>query len=340
MTVKVSKPAINVREELADLRKPTGIAGEAMLRAETPQEQFQLIGASRKNMLLNGDFSIWQRGTSGVTGYASSNWKYAADRWKFYTRGNTGVGNFTKSTTEIDGVSYDAAYFQLTTGNSVGAAFLAQYIEGVAARGKHITFSFWYEHISGEYPSIRINGVGNNASATLVDGWNSITTKSNNTFSANGLYVGISIPSANPCSFKFTHAQVELGKVATPFEHRSYGEELALCQRFFTRLPYVDNAASGYAPLAHGSGYSSNTIYATLVFPTMMRAAPTVTPTGSFRVVYGNQGGTGGTVSMLDIAQGSGLLRYIGGSSFTIGQAAWISLNDDPDGGILMDAEL
>ena len=32
---------------------------------------------------------------------------------------------------------------------------------------------------------------------------------------------------------EFTQVQLELGKVATPFEHRSYGEELALCQRYY-----------------------------------------------------------------------------------------------------------
>ncbi len=66
MTVNVSKPAINVREKLAELDKPTGIAGEAMLRAETPQEQFNLISAGRRNLIINGDFQIWQRGTSLV----------------------------------------------------------------------------------------------------------------------------------------------------------------------------------------------------------------------------------------------------------------------------------
>ena len=45
MAVKFTKPEINVREKLAELDKPSGIAGEAMLRAETPQEQFNLIGA-------------------------------------------------------------------------------------------------------------------------------------------------------------------------------------------------------------------------------------------------------------------------------------------------------
>jgi hypothetical protein len=288
MVVKVSKPEINVREKISELDKPSGTAGQAMLAAETPQEQFNLIGAGRRNMLINGDFSIWQRGTSGVTGYASSSWKYAADRWKFYTRGNTGVGSFTKSTTEIDGVSYDAAYFQLTTGNTAGAAFIAQFIEGVAARGKDITFSFWYEHISGEYPSLRIEGVGNNVLATVVDGWNTVTTKSNNTFGANGLYVGIGAPSANPCSFKFTHAQLELGKFATPFEHRSYGEELALCQRYYTSLyrPHLVGTIPDNANRAYFVGCQ---------FPVEMRTTPTSSRTqtgssGNFKIHNGYTG--------------------------------------------------
>ena len=38
MAVKFTKPEINVREKLAELDKPSGIAGEAMLRAETAAE--------------------------------------------------------------------------------------------------------------------------------------------------------------------------------------------------------------------------------------------------------------------------------------------------------------
>ena len=62
MAVKFTKPEINVREKLAELDKPSGIAGEAMLRAETPQEQFNLIGAGRRNIIINGDFQVSQRG--------------------------------------------------------------------------------------------------------------------------------------------------------------------------------------------------------------------------------------------------------------------------------------
>ena len=67
MTVNVSKPVVNVREKLAELDKPTGIAGEAMLRAETPQEQFNLIGAGRRNLIINGAMRVAQRATSSKT---------------------------------------------------------------------------------------------------------------------------------------------------------------------------------------------------------------------------------------------------------------------------------
>ena len=54
MVVKVSKPEINVREKISELDKPSGTAGQAMLAAETPQEQQALVGVGRRNMIING----------------------------------------------------------------------------------------------------------------------------------------------------------------------------------------------------------------------------------------------------------------------------------------------
>ena len=47
MTVKITKPEINLRHKLTELHKPSGIAGESMLRADTAQEQQALIGVGR-----------------------------------------------------------------------------------------------------------------------------------------------------------------------------------------------------------------------------------------------------------------------------------------------------
>ena len=84
MTVKITKPALNIREELSDLKKPSGVAGEAMLRAKTPQEQFALISAGRKNLLINGAMSIDQR-NSGSAISSLGQWStYTLDRWLFF----------------------------------------------------------------------------------------------------------------------------------------------------------------------------------------------------------------------------------------------------------------
>ena len=78
MAIKIIKPEVDIREKAEELNKPSGIAGEAMLRAETPQEQFSLIGAGRRNMLYNGAMMINQRGSiTNITATTKT-----LDRWK------------------------------------------------------------------------------------------------------------------------------------------------------------------------------------------------------------------------------------------------------------------
>jgi len=63
-----------------------------------------------------------------------------------------------------------------------------------------------------------------------------------------------------------TEIQLELGEVATPFERRSYGQELALCQRYYT----INYQVFSQNP---------NTQYANGFLPVTMRAVPTLTVT-------------------------------------------------------------
>jgi len=73
----------------------------------------------------------------------------------------------------------------------------------------------------------------------------------------------------------FTDVQLEPGNVATPFEMRSIGEELALCQRYY--LPNIFFGRN-LGPLVPGG---STLRVADVYFPVEMRAAPTVTANGS-----------------------------------------------------------
>jgi hypothetical protein len=71
----------------------------------------------------------------------------------------------------------------------------------------------------------------------------------------------------------FSLPQLEPGTVATPFERRSYGQELSLCQRYFCTVP-----SGNYGFPAPGSTWASFQVYN---FPTTMRTAPTVSKTYS-----------------------------------------------------------
>ena len=71
----------------------------------------------------------------------------------------------------------------------------------------------------------------------------------------------------------WTGFQLEAGDTATDFEHRSYGEELALCQRYFWQQTYD----STNAPVCSSAFWSTNSNIEWIVnYPQTMRAAPTI----------------------------------------------------------------
>jgi hypothetical protein len=101
--------------------------------------------------------------------------------------------------------------------------------------------------------------------------------------------------STNGATFYITGVQLEPGSVATPFERRSYGAELALCQRYF-ETSYPSGVAPGAATSAAGmGGISLNggdlyTSYSPTPFAVIKRAGPTITfyagTTGQQGVLY------------------------------------------------------
>lgn len=101
----------------------------------------------------------------------------------------------------------------------------------------------------------------------------SITPNTWNTYASTSFAQGTTgnILSATSNEFLLTGVQMEIGEQATEFEHRSFAEELSLCQRYY----YEFQAATNFMKLGHGRAYSTTQTTATYTVPVPMRGNPT-----------------------------------------------------------------
>ena len=115
------------------------------------------------------------------------------------------------------------------------------------------------------------------AGATYTGGTLNTASWADNT-NANRVAGIDSFYSSTDNNFFITGVQMEVGSVATPFEHRSYGEELALCQRYYYELTDTSQALED---IAIGSAYNTSQLELIIPFKVTMRAEPTCSVTAS-----------------------------------------------------------
>ena len=127
MTVRVSKPKFNLREKITELDKPSGVKGNELLRSETTQEARDIIGAGRKNRVINGAMLINFRANS----YTSTN-EYLLDRFNHRTgSGFSFDTTTTQSTSAPDGFTKSLKITPDSTQTPTGShnGMIAQLIE-------------------------------------------------------------------------------------------------------------------------------------------------------------------------------------------------------------------
>lgn len=214
-----------------------------------------------KNYIINGNFDIWQRGTS-FTGL--TNGTYSSDRWVVYNHVGDINYNVVRNTGIFNG-GYGATY-SFNSGTGIRSAI--QFIENVTRFkvGSNVTVSFEAYTNSTPYTvAVTIQGVkGVWASATGEVSSNIALTNTKTKYS-----VTLQIPDWTSLGIDWAHlentklalkfnlgantngrdfilgsVQLEEGSVATPFENRPYGLELSLCQRY---LPVVEGFYAGHA---------------------------------------------------------------------------------------------
>jgi hypothetical protein len=96
----------------------------------------------------------------------------------------------------------------------------------------------------------------------------------------------------NGATFYITGVQLEVGSVATPFERRDYGRELAMCQRYYQKV----EAQATFA----GRGFSSTEVLLGIPLNVSLRASPTLSDGGTTFLYSGGArvNSTGGTLTV------------------------------------------
>jgi len=117
----------------------------------------------------------------------------------------------------------------------------------------------------------------NYQSGTLNTSWASQTH-------ANRAVGNVNIGDSTDNTWEITGIQMEIGSQATPFEHRSFGEELALCQRYCVQIVNTENNSAHIICAGMSRGNTNKNF--TLPLPVTMRnTTPSVTLTGEVRLL-------------------------------------------------------
>ena len=278
-------------------------------------------GGSRKNLIINGGFDVAQRGTS-FTGTQI----YTLDRWYMDESGSTTtLTQETHTLGQTDVPDNPKYYLKMNTTTGANNCRIEQNIEGVHhAAGQSATLSFWAKGVNPAGGNYNINmnqlfGTGGSPSTetsvslgtfTVTSSWvkksftvtlASISGKTlGTTLGTDHLKLQILQPDGDSGSaawnLNISNIQFELGSVATDFEHRSYGEELRLCQRYFYRY----KGATQERIYNENAGATAKWWF--LTFPEMR-----TTPSATFS--SGWTGGSivviGGTINSMSVGGGS-----------------------------------
>jgi hypothetical protein len=313
-------------------------------------------GQAGKNKFINGDFNIWQRGTS-ATGTAKY---FSADRWSTDSTATstTSRQTFTVGQTDVPG---NPTYFMRVAFTTVTASstVTSQYIEDVGTlAGRTATVSF-YAKISSGTASLdaqyvqRFGSGGSSAVAAsigtvnLTTAWQrfiftvAIPSISGKTVgSGNALQIRL-IGTTAAVDYDFANSQIEEGSVATAFQTatKTIQGELAACQRYYQRI----TATGVYGPMAHGGANATTSAVLLYTAPVVFRTTPATIESANLEAAEWN--GTGRAFTALAILSNTSNPQVValiatGGTGYTTDRAMYLRGANNAAGFLGLGAEL
>jgi hypothetical protein len=292
--------------------------------------------AAGKNKIINGDFGVWQRGTSFSNPATAS---FVADRWRIGFNGTSATRTisqqtFTPGTAPVAG--YEGQYFLRWDNSVVGTgnttSLIRQQIEDVRTfAGQTVTMSFWMKTGAARSCEVDFFQDFGSGGSSAVDGTNQTFTSATSwtrhsfTFSVPSIS-GKTVGTGSNIAFRFFFEpgvvetfdiwgfQVEAGSVATAFQTATgtLQGELAACQRYYQR--YSQTAAT-QALIGQGSANSTTTVDVTWPITSSFRVFPTALDTSNV-AIYQFSNATKYSTGTFSIVGSNGVpvIRYVHGS--------------------------
>ena len=279
-----------------------------------------------RNKIINGDFRVAQRGTS----FSGTSTEYTVDRWRFLNAGVSASKTVSQQTVtqgQTDFPPDTINFVNVSAGSVSGTGFASfdQPIEDVRTlAGQTVTVSFWAKGSTAGTVKISIfNYFGGGGTATTsadtVTGSVSITTswarysvtlsvpnfsgKTLGSGHANDIHFVLYADSTQfmgaasyTGTLSLANVQLEVGSVATPFERRPYGLELALCQRYYEQ----DEVPMDGSPKISTGGLVQTSTFMIYPFKVTKRTTPTCTLTQVSNIDNSN-----GTLSIQQVSSGA-----------------------------------
>jgi hypothetical protein len=262
--------------------------------------------AAGKNKVINGDFGVWQRGTS----FSVASDTYTADRFLVAANGGQTMAftqqTFTPGTAPVSGYEGKFFYQYAVTAAGSGNSYnqLKTRIEGARTlAGQTATISFWakgsasYNITTVGYQNFGTGGSPSGAVLAWSSGNLAVTTSwqrfsysftmpsvSGKTFGTAGndyVELYINMPTNQTSTTGIWGVQLEAGSVATAFQTATgtIQGELAACQRYYQ---FLGGTASNFIVAGYTAG--GNNYRQFISFPVQMRIAPTMAVNGTWAV--------------------------------------------------------